>query len=101
MSESETNHKREAEFQEDPNSESAAKRTKLAKVEVHDIPSKRDDDCVEIEADAAEDKGSRHSMEDAWVVMLDAFPDSPGKLRCSSFFKFYLYFLALANFFGL
>lgn len=35
----------------------------------------------EIEADAAEDKGSRHSMEDAWVVLLDAALDSPGKLR--------------------
>lgn len=35
----------------------------------------------EIEADAAEDKGSRHTMEDAWVVLLDAGLDSPGKLR--------------------
>lgn len=35
----------------------------------------------EIEADAAEDKGSRHTMEDAWVVLLDAAADSPGKLR--------------------
>ncbi|KAK4766973.1 hypothetical protein SAY86_014724 [Trapa natans] len=36
-----------------------------------------------IEADAAEDKGSRHSMEDAWVVLLGA--GSPGKLRCAHF----------------
>lgn len=35
----------------------------------------------EIEADAAEDKGSRHSMEDAWVVLLDAALDYPSKLR--------------------
>ena len=35
----------------------------------------------EIEADATEDKGSRHSMEDAWVVLLDAAMDYPGKLR--------------------
>jgi integrin-linked kinase-associated serine/threonine phosphatase 2C len=44
-----------------------------------------------IEANAAEDKGSRHSMEDAWVVLLDASLDSPpGKLR---FFRvFFLIF---------
>ncbi|XP_022135175.1 probable protein phosphatase 2C 8 [Momordica charantia] len=40
---------------------------------------------LEIEADAAEDKGSRHTMEDAWVLLLDASLDSPGKLRCSHF----------------
>ncbi|XP_024030345.1 probable protein phosphatase 2C 8 isoform X4 [Morus notabilis] len=39
----------------------------------------------EIEADAAEDKGSRHSMEDAWVVLLDAALDYPSKLRCAHF----------------
>ncbi|XP_059453664.1 probable protein phosphatase 2C 8 isoform X2 [Corylus avellana] len=39
----------------------------------------------EIQADAAEDKGSRHTMEDAWVVLLDAASDSPGKLRCAHF----------------
>lgn len=38
-----------------------------------------------IEADAAEDKGSRHTMEDAWVLLLDASLDSPGKLRCAHF----------------
>lgn len=35
-----------------------------------------------IEADAAEDRGSRHSMEDAWVVLPDASMDFPGTLRC-------------------
>ncbi|XP_038679100.1 probable protein phosphatase 2C 8 isoform X2 [Tripterygium wilfordii] len=40
---------------------------------------------LEIEADAAEDKGLRHSMEDAWVVLLDASLGSPGKLRCAHF----------------
>lgn len=35
----------------------------------------------EIEAEAAEDKGSRHTMEDAWVVLPDASLDFPGKLR--------------------
>jgi hypothetical protein len=34
-----------------------------------------------IEADAAEDKGLRHSMEDEWVVLLDAARDYPGNLR--------------------
>ncbi|XP_042458069.1 probable protein phosphatase 2C 67 [Zingiber officinale] len=38
-----------------------------------------------IEADAAEDKGSRHTMEDAWVVLLDASLETPGKLRCAHF----------------
>lgn len=44
-----------------------------------------------IEADAAEDKGSRHSMEDAWVVLLDASSGSPGKLR--SFYSFSFLFI--------
>ncbi|KAH9322772.1 hypothetical protein KI387_017411, partial [Taxus chinensis] len=38
-----------------------------------------------IEADAAEDKGSRHTMEDAWVVLLDASLGIPGKLRSAHF----------------
>ncbi|KAI4365818.1 hypothetical protein MLD38_021772 [Melastoma candidum] len=38
-----------------------------------------------VEADASEDKGSRHTMEDAWVVLPDAWLDSPGKLRCAHF----------------
>ncbi|BBH04136.1 Protein phosphatase 2C family protein, partial [Prunus dulcis] len=38
-----------------------------------------------IEADAAEDKGLRHAMEDAWVVLLDTSLDFPGKLRCAHF----------------
>lgn len=41
-----------------------------------------------IEADAAEDKGSRHTMEDASVVLLDASLDYPGKLR---FFCIYIF----------
>ncbi|KAL5726604.1 protein-serine/threonine phosphatase [Ranunculus cassubicifolius] len=38
-----------------------------------------------IEADAAEDKGSRHTMEDAWIVLEDASLNSPGNLRCAHF----------------
>ena len=35
----------------------------------------------QIEVDAAEDKGSRLTMEDAWVVLSDASLEFPGKLR--------------------
>lgn len=35
----------------------------------------------EIEADAAEDKGLRHNMEDTWVVLLDASSNFQEKLR--------------------
>ncbi|KAK6921251.1 PPM-type phosphatase-like domain [Dillenia turbinata] len=38
-----------------------------------------------IEADVAEDKGSRHAMEDAWVLLPDASLGSLGILRCSHF----------------
>ncbi|KAI3992789.1 hypothetical protein MKX01_021750 [Papaver californicum] len=38
-----------------------------------------------IEADAAEDNGSRHTMEDASVILLDASLQAPGKLRCAHF----------------
>lgn len=41
--------------------------------------------AVAVEADAAEDKGSRHTMEDAWVVLPDASLGQPGKLRCAHF----------------
>ncbi|KAF5201481.1 Serine/threonine protein phosphatase [Thalictrum thalictroides] len=42
--------------------------------------------AVSIEADAAEDKGSRHTMEDAWVIILpDASLDFSGNLRCAHF----------------
>ncbi|KAH7316074.1 hypothetical protein KP509_21G077400 [Ceratopteris richardii] len=39
---------------------------------------------VAVEAEAAEDKGCRHTMEDAWVILPDA-SDQPEKLRCSHF----------------
>ncbi|GJM99102.1 hypothetical protein PR202_ga16170 [Eleusine coracana subsp. coracana] len=38
-----------------------------------------------IEADAAEDKGCRHTMEDAWVVLPNGCTESHGKLRCAHF----------------
>ncbi|GFP94637.1 probable protein phosphatase 2c 8 [Phtheirospermum japonicum] len=44
-----------------------------------------DKGVFELEADAAEDKGSRHTMEDAWVVLHDAAMDFPGNLRCAHF----------------
>jgi integrin-linked kinase-associated serine/threonine phosphatase 2C len=34
-----------------------------------------------VEADAAEDKGCRHTMEDAWVVLPNADAETPGSLR--------------------
>nr|TKW32612.1 hypothetical protein SEVIR_2G178800v2 [Setaria viridis] len=38
-----------------------------------------------VEADAAEDKGCRHTMEDAWVVLPNAGVEYPGSLRCAHF----------------
>lgn len=38
-----------------------------------------------IEAEACEDKGTRHAMEDAWVVLSDASMNFPGKMRCAHF----------------
>ncbi|KAH1086187.1 hypothetical protein GLYMA_07G099700v4 [Glycine max] len=38
-----------------------------------------------IEADATEDKGARHTMEDASVMLLDVSLDYPGNLRCAHF----------------
>ncbi|GER32397.1 protein phosphatase 2C family protein [Striga asiatica] len=38
-----------------------------------------------LEADVAEDKGSRPTMEDAWVVLHDAALESAGDLRCAHF----------------
>ena len=34
-----------------------------------------------VEADAAEDKGCRHTMEDTWVLLPSAGAESPGSLR--------------------
>ncbi|RLN36081.1 putative protein phosphatase 2C 67 [Panicum miliaceum] len=38
-----------------------------------------------VEGDAAEDKGCRHTMEDAWVLLPNAGAESPGSLRCAHF----------------
>ncbi|KAK8953866.1 putative protein phosphatase 2C 67 [Platanthera zijinensis] len=43
------------------------------------------DNLCNIDAAAAEDKGSRHTMEDAWVVLPDASLDYPGSSRCAYF----------------
>lgn len=48
--------------------------------------SNSSEDKISIEADAAEDKGSRHTMEDAWVLLPEASLEFPGKLRCLPFF---------------
>ncbi|KAJ6868489.1 protein phosphatase 2C 8 [Populus alba x Populus x berolinensis] len=101
VTETETsNRKRESPIIiEESNSESKKQKTEAE--ELSSEESKRNDSGTEekkqkqqqiaaekefkIEANAAEDKGSRHSMEDAWVVLLDASLDSPGKLRCAHF----------------
>ncbi|KAM0874436.1 hypothetical protein ACQ4PT_037421 [Festuca glaucescens] len=49
------------------------------------VPSHQKMILTTIEADAAEDKGCRHAMEDAWVVLPDASMESPGNLRCAHF----------------
>ncbi|KAK9209057.1 hypothetical protein WN944_001420 [Citrus x changshan-huyou] len=93
MSESETHEqqqkpKREGDF-DDFNL--IAKKSKIEKVNENEEEAARAQimhkqiDFVEIEADAAEDKGSRHTMEDASVVLLDASSDSPPNLRCAHF----------------
>lgn len=69
--------KREGDFQD---SNLVAKKSKSEKVQEAQVLNENND-FVEIKADAAEDKGSRHTMEDAWVLMLDACPDPPAKLR--------------------
>ncbi|CAN0902360.1 Probable protein phosphatase 2C 8 [Linum grandiflorum] len=89
------NHKRESSDYPTEDSSAAAKKQKLdiaAVSEEDDGKTKarvsEEQQCkkvLEIEAEAAEDKGSRHSMEDAWVVLLDAALDYPGKLRCAHF----------------
>lgn len=70
----EENPKRDCGIEEEA-SESVERRKKLKKDEGPDHAEAR------VEADAAEDKGSRHSMEDAWVVLPDAWSDFPVKLR--------------------
>lgn len=52
----------------------------LKKSRASDLTSETRAD-VGIEADAAEDKGSRHTMEDAWVILPDASLGFTGKLR--------------------
>ena len=76
-SNSKPNLKRQPEV-DDERSDSAAKKPKTPTPVEEEAEKEK---SLEIEADVAEDKGSRHSMEDAWVIMLDATLSSPGKLR--------------------
>lgn len=50
-----------------------------------EVPSQQEMILTSVEADAAEDKGCRHTMEDAWVVLPDASMGSPGNLRSAHF----------------
>lgn len=82
-----SNNKREA-FSD--NSDSVTKKLRSSdaqqepKAEIT-VPKNGSELYFQIEADAAEDKGSRHTMEDASVVLLDASLEFPGKLRCAHF----------------
>ncbi|KAL3512210.1 hypothetical protein ACH5RR_024927 [Cinchona calisaya] len=91
-----SNNKREAELSELTSAVSSKKPKTLseenqnseASITKNDSLSEKN--CGEkrffaVEADAAEDKGSRHTMEDAWVVLQDASLDFPGNLRCAHF----------------
>ncbi|GMJ14910.1 hypothetical protein like AT1G18030 [Hibiscus trionum] len=73
--------KRQSEV-DDENSDSTPKKPKIQPSFQEEAEKEK---LLEIEADVAEDKGTRHTMEDAWVIMLDAILDSPGKLRCGHF----------------
>ncbi|KAK0588206.1 hypothetical protein LWI29_035944 [Acer saccharum] len=86
MSENQNQHKREIDFDDSNATNSATKKSRVENDEKTEVfLNTKKIDFFEIEADAAEDKGSRHSMEDAWVVMLDARADSPPNLRCAHF----------------
>ncbi|KAK7271210.1 hypothetical protein RJT34_26920 [Clitoria ternatea] len=84
MNESTENQKREADpgsNKEDDDPVVASKKPKIESCNENGVKEL----TFHIEADAAEDKGSRHTMEDAWVVLLDATLDYPGNLRCAHF----------------
>ncbi|TXG51403.1 hypothetical protein EZV62_023927 [Acer yangbiense] len=86
MSENQNQHKREIDFDDSNATNSATKKSRVENDEKTEVfLNTKKIDVFEIEADAAEDKGSRHSMEDAWVVMVDARADSPPNLRCAHF----------------
>ncbi|KAK1552617.1 hypothetical protein Q3G72_020324 [Acer saccharum] len=86
MSENQNQHKREIDFDDSNATNSATKKSRVENDEKTEVfLNTKKIDVFEIEADAADDKGSRHSMEDAWVVMLDARADSPPNLRCAHF----------------
>ncbi|XP_016439549.1 WAT1-related protein At3g18200 isoform X2 [Nicotiana tabacum] len=83
------NNKREGHFD---NSDSVTKKLRndtleepKAEISVQNDSKNGSELYFEIEADVAEDKGSRHTMEDASVVLPDASLEFPGKLRCAHF----------------
>ena len=74
----EAKQKRES---ESGDSSSVAKKVKLEHGQDPEVESSERDMGFEIEAEVAEDKGLRQSMEDAWVVQLDASLGFKGTLR--------------------
>ncbi|RDX92585.1 putative protein phosphatase 2C 8, partial [Mucuna pruriens] len=85
MSESTETKKREAADSETKEYAAASKKAKIESCVMGSDDNGVKESSFLIEADAAEDKGSRHTMEDAWVVLLDASLDYPGNLRCAHF----------------
>ncbi|XP_047339206.1 probable protein phosphatase 2C 8 [Impatiens glandulifera] len=91
MSDAASSGKREGQFEDDG---SAAKKLRPDSLEGQSLVQEIKKTClsgvkepsvVEIEAEAAEDKGTRHSMEDTWVILPDATLGLPGTLRCSHY----------------
>ncbi|XP_050377004.1 probable protein phosphatase 2C 8 [Argentina anserina] len=77
-----SNQKRES---DSGDSSSVIKKLKLEHGQDPEAESSKMEMGFEIEAEAAEDKGLRQSMEDAWVVLLDGSLGFQGKLRCAHF----------------
>jgi len=92
MNELITTHKRES----DSENKDEISASKKLKVESSEENGSKEVTFL-IEADAAEDKGLRQSMEDEWVVLIDAVKDYPGNLRF--LFSFLVFTLIFHHFF--
>lgn len=87
-------HKREA----DSENKDEISASKKSRVESSEENASKEVTFFRIEADAAEDKGLRHTMEDEWVVLLNAALDYPGNLRFFNFnfiLIFHIYLLPI------
>lgn len=84
MSESTETQKRQAADSESKENAVASKKPKVESCWTGTDGNGVKEPSFLIEADATEDKGARHTMEDASVMLLDVSLDYPGNLR--SFF---------------